>query len=80
MASTATRMIALAALNRHIAMARISCAMDDRLVALFSFESTRNGVPGTVAVAAEKHYHLVPPDQVSAEELRSYARNPLDGN
>ena len=49
-----------------------------RLVALFAFEPARKGEGSTVAVTAEKHYHLVPPDQISSDELRSYAKNRLE--
>ncbi|MCI0379572.1 MAG: hypothetical protein L0215_18340 [Gemmataceae bacterium] len=40
------------------------------LIALFEFVSTEQGI----AVAQEKHYRLVPPDQLTAEELEAYAR------
>ena len=46
--------------------------------AIFAFEVTRKGDEGTVAITAEKHYHLVPPDQISAEELRFYAKSRLE--
>jgi hypothetical protein len=36
---------------------------------LFEFVMTDQGV----AVTQEKHYRLVPPDQLSPEELQSYA-------
>ncbi|MGC8540335.1 MAG: endonuclease [Phycisphaerae bacterium] len=55
-----------------------ACAIEDRLIALFAFEVTRKGDEGTVAITAEKHYHLVPPDQISAEELRLYGKNRLE--
>ncbi|MGH9839750.1 MAG: endonuclease [Blastocatellia bacterium] len=42
--------------------------MDDSLIALFSFEETDRGV----ARAMEKHYRLVPPDQVTSEDLKRY--------
>jgi hypothetical protein len=38
------------------------------LIALFALEATERGI----AIVAEKHYRLVPPDQLSAEELASY--------
>jgi hypothetical protein len=42
--------------------------METDLIALFEFVMTEDAV----AVAQEKHYRLVPPDQLSAEELASY--------
>ncbi len=42
--------------------------MGDNLIALFGFELGENGV----ALALEKHYRLVPPDDVSTEDLASY--------
>ena len=53
-----------------------ACAMEDRLVALFSFDAARRGEDSTIAITAEKHYHLVPPEQISAEDLHSYAKIP----
>jgi len=38
------------------------------LIALFSFEEGEKGV----AVLAEKHYRLVPPEQLTPEELQAY--------
>lgn len=38
------------------------------VIALFEFEQTQ----GSVAVSSEKHYRLVPPDQISDEDLRVY--------
>jgi hypothetical protein len=38
------------------------------LIALFEFEETTDGV----RVKTERHYHLVPPEQLSEEELRRY--------
>jgi hypothetical protein len=42
--------------------------MEDAVIALFSFEITVDGV----ALVDEKHYRLVEPDQVSAEDLHTY--------
>jgi hypothetical protein len=42
--------------------------MDNDLIALFELEKTRTGI----AVSSEKHYRLVPPDQVSSGDLQSY--------
>lgn len=44
--------------------------MEDDLIALFEFEETRQGIK----ISAEKHYRLVPPDEVSAEELKKYSQ------
>lgn len=42
--------------------------MDDGSIALFEFEQTG----GAVVISAEKHYKLVPPDEVSEADLKSY--------
>jgi len=42
--------------------------MADDLIALFEFER----VEGVVAISHERHYRLVPPDAISAEELKTY--------
>lgn len=46
--------------------------MADDLIALFEFTMTDSGV----ALAAEKHYRLVPPDQLAPEELALYRGRP----
>lgn len=46
--------------------------MDDNLIALFEFEQTKEGVK----VSAEKHYHLVRPEDLPLEELESYQVRP----
>ena len=38
------------------------------LIALFEFETTPDGV----RVRAERHYHLVPPEELTEEDLRLY--------
>jgi hypothetical protein len=38
------------------------------LIALFEFESTPDGV----RIRTERHYHLVPPEELTEEELRRY--------
>ena len=38
------------------------------LIALFEFEPTTEGL----RVRTERHYHLVPPEQLTDEELRQY--------
>jgi hypothetical protein len=42
--------------------------MDDGSIALFEFEQTG----GAVVISAEKHYKLVPPDEVSEADLKNY--------
>ncbi len=42
--------------------------MEDNLIALFSFETGENGV----VISDEKHYRLVPPEQMSDEDLINY--------
>lgn len=44
----------------------------DDIIALFAFEQAENGV----AVSAERHYRLTPPDELTAEELVSYRQRP----
>src|SRR5579883_2787471 len=46
------------------------------LIALFEFERTERGT----AKVAEKQYRLVPPDQLSTDELETYRRRPIDGS
>lgn len=43
------------------------------LIALFDFVKSANGV----AVASEKHYRLVLPDEVTPGDLQAYATGPL---
>ena len=42
--------------------------MGDDLIALFAFEQSDDGF----AVESEKHYRLVPPESISADDLESY--------
>ena len=44
--------------------------MDGGVIAKFEFEETESGI----GISAEKHYRLVRPDEVSAEELDMYQR------
>jgi hypothetical protein len=46
--------------------------MADQLIALFELQETETGV----AKAMERHYRLVPPDQLTAEDLSRYSRLP----
>lgn len=49
--------------------------MEDDLIALFEFEEGENGI----ALSSEKHYRLVPPDEVTPEDLELYRRRTPDG-
>lgn len=40
----------------------------EEIIALFEFEMAEEGI----AVTSEKHYRLVPPDDVTVEELEKY--------
>ena len=42
--------------------------VEDNLIALFSFELGENGV----VISDEKHYRLVPPEQMTDEDLANY--------
>jgi hypothetical protein len=44
--------------------------MQDEVIALFEFDE--HG--GDVTVALEKHYRLVPPDDLTPEDLQRYAQ------
>ncbi len=46
--------------------------MDDERIALFEFEQTKDGI----RVSSEKHYRLVPPDELTTEELQNYKKRP----
>jgi len=46
--------------------------MSNRIIALFELEQTPSGI----AIASEKHYRLVPPEELSLEELRAYQCRP----
>jgi hypothetical protein len=48
--------------------------MPDNVIALFEFEQARD----SVAVSCEKHYRLVPPDEISDEDLRLYQSRRAD--
>ncbi len=50
--------------------------MADDVVALFAFQGTPDG---DVELLAERHYRLVPADEVSPEELEHYRQRPVDG-
>ena len=44
--------------------------MDDEVIALFQFEQTEEGI----AVSSERHYKLVPQEELSLEEIERYSR------
>jgi hypothetical protein len=46
--------------------------MENDLIALFGFEMTEKGI----AISLERHYRLVPPKEVTAEDLEAYGRRP----
>lgn len=46
--------------------------MDGAVIALFEFEETTEGV----RVTSERHYRLVPPDEMSPDDLASYIMRP----
>ena len=48
--------------------------MQDGVIALFEFEQTDDGVK----IAAEKHYRLVPPEEVTDDDLRNYRKRSSD--
>jgi len=48
--------------------------MDGGIIALFEFEQT----DGTARISAEKHYKLVPPEEVTTEDLESYRQRVAD--
>jgi hypothetical protein len=47
--------------------------MIEDLIALFEFEQAKTGV----AISSEKHYRLVPPEDVTLEDLKTYRTRPL---
>jgi hypothetical protein len=47
--------------------------MRDEVIALFEFEETDKGI----AIASEKHYRLVPPEQMSEADLEAYRKRSL---
>ena len=50
--------------------------MADDKIALFEFEQTRKGIK----VSAEKHYRLVPPEELTQAELRVIGNVPSDAS
>lgn len=48
--------------------------LEKNLIAMFLFEATEH----RIAVISEKHYRLVPPDNLTKEDLESYGRRPIE--
>ena len=48
--------------------------IQDDLIALFEFERSKSGV----ALVSEKHYRLVPPEEVTSDDLDTYRARPLE--
>lgn len=47
--------------------------IEENLIALFALEEGENGV----AISAEKHYHLVTPEEMTPEDLMAYQNRPF---
>ena len=48
--------------------------MENDVIALFEFEEGENGV----GIASEKHYKLVPPEEVTEDDLNTYRSRTSD--
>ena len=48
--------------------------MQDGVIALFEFEQSENGV----SIAAERHYKLAPPEEVTEADLEAYRQRTSD--
>ena len=48
--------------------------MEDNVIALFEFEQSENGV----GITSEKHYKLVPPEEVTEADLDTYRQRTSD--
>jgi hypothetical protein len=48
--------------------------MQDGVIALFAFEESVSAI----RITSEKHYQLVPPEQVTEEDLAAYQQRPSD--
>jgi hypothetical protein len=46
--------------------------MNDNVIALFAFEESNKGI----SISSEKHYILVPPDEMTEEDLLEYRKRP----
>jgi hypothetical protein len=47
--------------------------VEDNLIALFGFEESDQGV----SITSEKHYRLVPPEELTPDDLQTYRTRPL---
>jgi len=47
--------------------------MEGDLIALFAFEQDEKGL----VISCEKHYRLVPPEEVTGTDLEAYQARPL---
>ncbi len=50
--------------------------MADNTIALFELEQPAADADFSVAISLERHYHLVPPEQLSTDEIKSYNHRP----
>lgn len=48
--------------------------MGGGVIALFEFEQSN----GTVSISSEKHYKLVPPEEVTEADLKNYLQRTAD--
>ncbi|MCC6445919.1 MAG: endonuclease [Armatimonadetes bacterium] len=48
--------------------------MEKNLIALFAFEETEKGI----AISHEKHYRLIPPEELSLQEIEAYRNRPFN--
>ena len=48
--------------------------MQDHLIVLFEFEDGKNGV----VISSEKHYRLVPPEEIDKDDLTAYCKRSMD--
>ena len=53
---------------------KTSLFLEEGAIALFEFESGENGV----TISSEKHYKLVPPEEVTKEDLENYRQRTAD--
>ncbi|MGH7453134.1 MAG: endonuclease, partial [bacterium] len=47
--------------------------MTEEIITLFEFEETENGI----IIASEKHYRLVPPEEMTTDDLDTYRKRSL---
>lgn len=57
----------------HLVARAIACQfMAEEVIAMFQFEETSSGA----SMISEKHYRLVPPDEVTEEDIARYGQSP----